>query len=77
MRASLALLEDLLEDRDYLFGELSAADLAAFPFLKYARKRDPADDELFHRILEEQLQLGGEYPRLAAWIERMDALPRV
>jgi glutathione S-transferase len=77
MRASLGLFEGLLADRDHLFGELTAADLAAIPFLKYATRRDPADDELFHRILEEHLQLGGEYPRLAAWIERIDALPRV
>ncbi|MET0762755.1 MAG: glutathione S-transferase family protein [Thermoleophilaceae bacterium] len=76
MRASLGLFEGLLADRDYLFGELSAADLAAIPFLKYARARDPADDELFHRILEEHQQLGGDYPRLAPWIERVDALPR-
>jgi glutathione S-transferase len=77
MRASLAPFEGLLADRDYLFGELSAADLAAIPFLKYARNRDPADDELFHRILEDHLQLGGEHPKLAAWIERVDALARV
>jgi glutathione S-transferase len=77
MRASLALFEGLLEGRDHLFGELAAADLAAIPFLKYALGRDPADDELFHRILEDHLRLDGEYPRLAAWIERMDALPRV
>jgi glutathione S-transferase len=76
MRAWLGLFEGLLQDRDYLFGELSAADLAAIPFFKYARARDPADDELFHRILEEHQQLGGDYPRLAAWIERVDALPR-
>jgi glutathione S-transferase len=77
MRSTLPLFDDLLDGRDHLFGELSAADLAAIPFLKYALNRDPADDELFHLILEERLQLGGEYPRLAAWIERMDALPRV
>jgi glutathione S-transferase len=77
MRGSLALFEGLLDGRDHLFGELSAADLAALPFLKYALGRDRADDELFHRILEDHLQLGGEYPRLAEWIERMDALPRV
>jgi maleylacetoacetate isomerase len=76
MRASLGLFEGLLADRDHLFGELSAADLAAIPFLKYARARDPGDDELFHRILEEHQQLGGDYPCLAAWIERVDALPR-
>jgi glutathione S-transferase len=77
MRASLGIFEGLLDGRGHLFGELSAADLAAIPFLKYARNRDPADDELFHRILEDHLQLGGEYPSLAAWIERIDALPRV
>jgi glutathione S-transferase len=68
--------EQLLEGRDHLFGdELSAADLAAFPFLKYARSRDPADDELFHRILDEHQSAEGR-PNLAAWIERVDALPR-
>jgi glutathione S-transferase len=76
-RSSLDVFEDLLDGRDHLFGDaFSAADCAAFPFLKYARLRDPEDDELFHRILEEQLALGGGYPRLAAWIERVDARPR-
>ena len=77
MRATLPLFEDLLDGRDHLFGELSAADLAAYPFLKYAASRDPADDELFHRLLEEHLQLDGRYPRLSAWIARMAALPQV
>jgi glutathione S-transferase len=77
MRATLPLFEDLLDGRDHLFGELSAADLSAYPFLKYGASRDPADDELFHRLLEEHLQLGGRYPRLSAWIARMAALPQV
>jgi glutathione S-transferase len=78
MRGSLDLFESLLEGRDHLFGdEFSAADCAAFPFLKYARVRDPADDELFHRILEEHLRLGGGFSRLAAWIDRVDSRPRV
>jgi glutathione S-transferase len=77
MRASLEVFEDLLDGRDHLFGDaFSAADCAAFPFLKYARLRDPDDDELFHRILEDQLALGGGYPRLTAWIERVDERPR-
>ena len=68
--------EQLLEGRDHLFAEeLTAADLAAFPFLKYARSRDPADDELFHRILDEHQGADGR-PNLLAWIERVDALPR-
>jgi glutathione S-transferase len=77
MRATLPIFENLLDGRDHLFGELSAADLAAYPFLKYGASRDPADDELFHRLLEEHLRHGGEYPRLRAWIERIAALPRV
>lgn len=77
MRASLDLFEALLDGRDYLFGDdLSAADCAAFPFLKYATMRDPADDELFHRILEDKLRLDGGHPRLAAWIDRVNELPR-
>jgi glutathione S-transferase len=77
MRATLPLFENLLDGRDHLFGDLSAADLAAYPFLKYGASRDPADDELFHRLLEEHLQLDGRYPRLSAWIARIAALPQV
>ena len=78
MRASLDLFESLLDGRDHLFGDdFSAADCAAFPFLKYAKLRDPADDELFHRILEEHLQIGGGHPRLSAWIDRVNERPRV
>jgi glutathione S-transferase len=77
MHDSLGLFERLLDGRDHLFGdELSAADCAAFPFLKYAKLRDPEDDELFHRILEDNLQLEGNYPRLSAWIDRVNERPR-
>lgn len=76
MRAWLDVFEQLLAGRDHLFGEFSAADCAAFPFLKYARHRDPADDERFHRILEAHQRLDGSHPRLSAWIERMDQRPR-
>jgi glutathione S-transferase len=77
MRATLPLFEDLLDGRDHLFGELSAADLAAYPFLKYGVGRDPADDELFHRLLADHLKLDGKYPRLRAWIARIGGLPQV
>ena len=77
MAEHLDLFERLLAGGDYLLGAgPSAADFAAFPFLKYARGRDPDDDELFHRILELHQPLGDDHPRLAAWIERIDALPR-
>ncbi len=77
MRAYLDLIEDMLAGGEYLLGsDLTAADVAAFPFLKYAVVHDPADDELFHRVLEEYQPLGDGHPRLAAWIERVDSHPR-
>jgi glutathione S-transferase len=76
MRERLELFERLLTGRDYLFGELGAADCVAYPFLKYAAGRDPADGELFHVILDEHQPLGPEHPNLAAWIERMARRPR-
>jgi glutathione S-transferase len=77
MHASLDLFEQLLDGRDHLFGDFSAADCAAFPFLKYGKLREPDDDELFHRILEEHLRLDDGYPRLSAWIDRVNERPRV
>jgi glutathione S-transferase len=77
MRSSLDLFEDLLDGRDHLFGDdFSAADCAAFPFLKYGKLRDPADEELFHLILEEHLALGDGHPRLSAWIDRVNERSR-
>ena len=76
LSASLDLFEELLAGRDYLFGAFSAADCAAFPFLKYALIYDEADSEEFHLILREFLVLGDEHPRLEAWIRRVDEHPR-
>jgi glutathione S-transferase len=77
MAAALDRFEAMLAGREYLMGDrLSAADIAAFPFLKYALARDPDDDEAFHRILDEHQPLGDDHPRLAAWIRRVGALPR-
>jgi glutathione S-transferase len=76
MRAWLDVFEELLDGRDHLFGDFSAADCAAFPFLKYGKLRDPADDELFHRILQERLRLDGGHPRLSEWIDRVNERPR-
>jgi len=77
MRVALDRFEALLSGRDYLFGEFGAADCIAFPFLKYAALGLPAgDDELFHRILVEHQPLGGGYPRLTAWVVRVDKHPR-
>jgi glutathione S-transferase len=76
LTGSLELAEAMLAGRDYLFGEFSAADCAAFPFFKYGLIFDEADTEEFHLILREHLALNSRYPRLEAWIGRVDAHPR-
>ena len=77
LEAALRLFESLLDRREYLLGNsLSAADCVAFPFLKYAAMRDPADDELFHRVLDQYQRLGDEHPNLTGWIERVNGHPR-
>jgi glutathione S-transferase len=77
MKASLDLFADLLRGRPFLWGStLSAADCIAYPFLKYAVARDPADRETFHLVLEEHLPLGPAHGPIRDWIERVGALPR-
>jgi glutathione S-transferase len=67
----------LLHGRDFLFGDApGAADICAYPFLKFAISSDPEDDDLFHGVLIEHLaQRAGEREHLAAWIDRMAVLP--
>jgi glutathione S-transferase len=77
IEGALPRFEELLAGRDYLFGEeLTVADVTAFPFLKYAVVWEEGDEHRFHEILRDAMQLGGRYPRLEAWIRRIDALPR-
>ncbi|HEY7795564.1 MAG TPA: glutathione S-transferase family protein [Gaiellaceae bacterium] len=74
---ALPVFESLLHGRDYLFGdELTVADVTAFPFLKYATQWTEGDPDRFHEILRQTMRLDGRYPRLEAWIDRVDALPR-
>jgi glutathione S-transferase len=76
MGESVAVFENLLHGRDYLFGEFGIADVVAFPFLKYAVfGLPPGDDERFHAILVEHQPLAQASP-LRAWAERVDAHPR-
>ena len=76
MRAYLDLFEDMLAGREHLMGrEFTAADIAAFPFVKYAVLHEPEDDELFHRILGDY-QRDRHRPRLEAWIRRVGQRPR-
>ena len=76
LSSSLPLFEDLLDGRDFLWGELSFADVTAFPFLKYAVVWEDGDTERFHEILRDHLRSEGRFPRLEGWIRRVDALPR-
>ncbi|MDX6592413.1 MAG: hypothetical protein QOJ13_1609 [Gaiellales bacterium] len=77
LEGSLQQFEALLDGRPYLMGDaFTAADVAAFPFLRYGRGLPSGDDELFHRILAENLALKGRYPRIEAWLHRVDGHPR-
>lgn len=67
----------LLDERPFLFGGFSAADCIAYPFVKFALTRDPADDETFHVVLDDYQRLLPQHAPLAAWIERVAALPQV
>jgi glutathione S-transferase len=77
LAAALERFEALLDARSFLFGNvLTAVDVVAFPFLKYAAlPDDPADTDVFHTVLREWQPLDGK-PRLRAWIDRVDASPR-
>ncbi len=77
LRESRDLFESLLAGREYLLGdEFSVIDCAFFPFLKYGLLVDPNDTEPFHQILVDHLSFGATYPRLAAWVRRVDERPR-
>jgi glutathione S-transferase len=77
MRGWLEHFENLLEGRDWLLTEsFGAADISAFPFLKYGVLHEPDDDELFHRVLAENLPIAGTFANIEAWVRRVDALPR-
>lgn len=71
-------IADLLAGgRPFLGGELlGAADVCAFPFLKYAVvDPGPEDRERFHHILVDLLRRD-PHPALDEWVARVDALPR-
>ena len=77
MADSLDLFEAMLQGRDYLMGsDLSAADCAAFPFLRYALIHPTGDPYLFHDILVRYQPLGSQHGRLRSWIRRVDERPR-
>jgi len=76
LRGSLDVFEALLDGREYLLGdELSVADCAAFPFLKFGLLWTDDDPYVFHAVLRDHLRPDA-HPRVAAWIGRVDELPR-
>lgn len=76
LESSLDRFEDLLDGSDHLFGSLTVADIAAYPFLKYATDDDlPDDDYEIHHLMRRHQSLDGR-PRVAAWLARVSALPQ-
>lgn len=76
LRASRDTFEALLAGRDFLLGDtFGIADVLAFPFLKFGRGVADDDPYDFHRVCAEHLVLDA-HPRLAAWVDRIDAFPR-
>lgn len=76
LRTALNRFDALLDGRDHLMGrDFSAADLCAYPFLKYAlHGREPDDDDPFHDVLVQHQPLG-PHPRIADWIRRVGERP--
>jgi glutathione S-transferase len=72
---SLDRFEDLLDGSEHLFGQLTVADIAAYPFIKYATDDNADDDYEIHELMRRYQSVDGR-PRLAAWIDRVSALPR-
>ena len=76
MTDALDLFEGMLSGREFLMGDgFSAADVAAWPFLRYAASIPEDDQYLFHKILVEYQPLGDSHPRLRGWIERLSRYP--
>ena len=75
LQRRLDLFEGLLDRREHLFGAFGVADCAAWPFLRYAVAIEPDDDEVFHRVLYERMELGTDHPNLRAWIGRVGGRP--
>jgi len=74
LKTELAFFEHRLASSSYLCGEtLSAADIGLLPFLLFnlrAAGRDIAKD-----LDLDIVPFAGNYPRLAAWIKQIEALP--
>lgn len=79
LEGSLDRFEALLSGRAHLLGDdFSAADCAAWPFLRYAVWREADDPWRFHHILMEHLEARRDrHPALIEWIDRLAGRPQV
>lgn len=77
LRALTERFEAWLELRSFLWGAmLSAADVCAYPFLRYAVDQPAIDDpDPFHAVLHRELSREAR-PALEAWIGRIAHLPQ-
>ena len=71
MDSHLDRFEALLSGRDHLMGGFSAADCAAYPFLKYAAGREPARRRGRSTACATSTRAWRAGRALAAWIERV------
>ena len=70
IRGRLDLFDAMLTGREHFFFGLGAADVAAWPFLRYGLWIDADDTETFHRVIHEH-QRTDAHPHLTAWLERV------
>lgn len=74
LRGELDRLEKKLKSRDWLAGSaISAADIWVFPFLMIAERA--AEKPLAKQLPLNFLPLAKNYPAIAAWVNRIKALP--
>jgi glutathione S-transferase len=72
IRSHLDRFEALLTGREHLMGDFGAADVAAWPFLRYGLWIDDDDTETFHRVIHEhQATTRERHPNLVAYLERV------
>jgi glutathione S-transferase len=70
IRDRQGLFDEMLEGREHFFFDFSAADVAAWPFLRYGLWRDEEDTETFHAVIDEHQPLDG-HDNLRRYLERV------
>jgi glutathione S-transferase len=76
LRAWTDTVEGLLAGGGYLAGDtLTAADVIAYPFLRYGLDAPEAgDDHPFHHVIHEHCALGPQHAATRTWIDRLRGL---